>query len=173
MSSLNSFATLPAEWIVGLAVLTGLVVSVGLYLLVRWWQARSLDEMAEHSILPDTPPGKGSDPYAMGSFWERRRAPRRRGNSVAVEVSDEKQRLGPLAGYILDRSLTGLGLEVSGDIEESIRPGMTLTVRPQSSSGAAPWTRIIVRHCRQQGRRFRLGCEFARQPDSSTMLMFG
>jgi hypothetical protein len=126
--------------------------------------------VAEHSILPDSVPraADDSDPFSHGSFNERRGAPRRKGNPVDVLLSDAKAEVEPVHGLVIDRSLTGLALEL--DQEGEVDIGTIISVRP---SKGEVWIRVIVRRREQTRSGWVLGCEFVRPPDSTSMLHFG
>jgi hypothetical protein len=129
--------------------------------------------LRENSMLPYSPDsveGK-SDPFHQGGFRERRSAPRRAGNPVDVLLSDSKSEAEPVAGIVLDRSATGLGLELWA--EGDIRPGTIITVRPRKASSDSSWVRVIVRRCEKRKDSWLLGCEFIRPPGVHAMMEFG
>jgi hypothetical protein len=175
---LESISTWPAAGQLGLAAAVGLVAAMLVYVLLRslFPVARLEDDpeyLREHSILPDnvSPSAEGSDPFSQGSTSERRQAPRRRGNPVAVLLADEDVSVEPVDGYVVDRSINGLGVELDHPVD--VETGMVLAVRPKSDAKCAAWTRVVVRNCEKVGSHGRLGCEFTRPPDSQTMLHFG
>lgn len=99
---------------------------------------------------------------------QKRCFPRRAGNYIAVMLTDPDDPSRHWEGYILDRSLGGLGLQVSAPFEV----GKDLWVRPTSTT-TLPWTRVKVRHCQRSGRRWVIGCRFQEMLPSSIMLHFG
>lgn len=129
--------------------------------------------LRENSMLPYSPDAAagGSDPFQQGSSRERRSAPRRAGNPVDVLLSDAKSEVEPIAGIVLDRSATGLGLELW--VEGDIRPGTIITVRPRKSSADASWIKVIVRRSERRKDSWLLGCEFIRPPGVHAMMEFG
>jgi len=129
--------------------------------------------LRENSILPHSPDAAqgNSDPFHQGGFRERRGTPRRSGNPVDVLLSDAKAEVEPLAGIVLDRSGTGLALELWA--EGDVRPGTIITVRPRKASSDANWIRVIVRRCEQRKDSWALGCEFIRPPGAHAMMEFG
>jgi hypothetical protein len=62
----------------------------------------------------------------------------------------------PFEGWILDRSLGGLGLSVSRPVE----PGTVLLARATGSAVRAPRPQLEVKYCRLHRGRWRLGCQF-------------
>jgi len=110
-----------------------------------------------------------SDPFIEGSSSERRTAPRRRGNSVPILVSDADGVASPRHGIVVDRSIGGLGLRL--DLEVPV--GSVITVRPEEASPGASWIQVEVIRCTQVGDSWRVGCQFLRTPAYATLLLFG
>jgi hypothetical protein len=173
---LETISTWPATWQIGLATGAGVFAAALAYLVLRsLYPATGVDPdyLREHSILPEDVErsAEDSDPFSEGSITERRKAPRRRGNPVAVLLSDEDAACDPIEGYVVDRSIGGLGVELEESVD--VEPGMVIAVRPRRDVGCASWTRVVVRNYEKVGSSGRLGCQFARPPDSQTMLHFG
>lgn len=174
---LETISTWPASWQIGLAAFAGIAAAAAMYLVLRAYYAKpaAVDDddeyVREHSILPETVERSkdDSDPFSEGSGSERRKAPRRRGNPVAVLLADEDPDSEPVEGYIVDRSLGGLGVELEESV--NVEPGTVLTVRPKLET--ASWTRVVVRNYQKMGANRRLGCQFTRPPDGQTMMHFG
>jgi hypothetical protein len=137
-------------------------------------ETKEADEeyLQEHSILPNTVPRStsDSDPFSDGSFTERRLAPRRHGKPVLVLLSDEQREVEPVKGHVIDRSVSGLGLQL--EEEGEVEPGTVISVRPKDAPEAA-WVKLIVRNCERNGSLWRLGCEFVRPPDGISLMQFG
>lgn len=131
------------------------------------------DYLREHSMLPYSPEvaDGGSDPFHEGGFRERRRAPRRKGNTVDVLLSDDKAEVQPISGIVIDRSTTGLALELYAEGE--VEPGTVISVRPRKGSGDLVWTRVVVRRCEKRRSSWILGCQFVRPPSGTAMMDFG
>jgi hypothetical protein len=138
--------------------------------------------LREHSMLPYSPEnagggsdpgaeGSASDPFLEGGFRERRRAPRRKGNPVDVILTDDQEEVEPVAGVVIDRSATGLALELwsEGDIE----PGTIISVRPRRNGADPTWTRVMVKRCEKRRTSWVLGCQYVRPPDVNRMMEFG
>jgi len=105
--------------------------------------------------------------FLKGVTQERRSAPRRRGNTVEVQLvaADGKT----WVGWILDRSQGGLGVLV----EQPIAEGTALKVRPRTASASIPWSEVTVRSCRREGHQYDVGCQFDRLPNWNELLHFG
>jgi hypothetical protein len=106
--------------------------------------------------------------FLHGLTRDRRCAPRRRGNTVEVLLSDGSDRE-PLHAWVLDRSIGGLCLLA----DQPVVKGTVLRVRPVRASAATPWTDITIRSCREDDGQYELGCQFHGTPNYSLMLMFG
>ena len=106
--------------------------------------------------------------FVFGSVKGEWLALRRRGNPVAVLISDATATAPPRPGAVIDRSLGGLGLAM--DVPAQV--GTILTVRP-ASSPSIPWLQVVVRGCRQREADWRVGCQFVRTPPSSVLCEFG
>src|SRR5262249_1200401 len=121
------------------------------------------------SVNLDAPLGK-PDPFDEGSKFDRRTAPRRRGNPVAVRVSDGDARVEPVRAWVVDRSAGGLGLELEEEGEVDL--GTVLSVRPTDAPDV-PWVKIEVRNRLKHGTTWRLGCRFLRPPAWNVLMRFG
>jgi hypothetical protein len=116
-----------------------------------------------------TPNPAEEDLFIRGSAMERRSSIRRRGNAVAILISDAEAAADPTSGWVVDRSLGGLCLSVEKEIES----GMVLSVRTTNAPPEIPWVRVEVRSCRQVGHEYEIGCQFVRTPPWSVLLLFG
>src|SRR5262249_59657642 len=140
------FAFASPEWLYVTAGGAGLLVAGLTFLVVRFLTSASTtvvhdpEYMQKHSILPEH--GRqslaDSDPFLQGGFVERRGAARPQGHAVDVLLSDANGEVEPVQGLVIDRSLTGLGLEVWEDGE--VEPGTVISVRPKRASAATTWT---------------------------------
>jgi hypothetical protein len=100
---------------------------------------------------------------------DKRRFLRRKGNPVSVLVS-EAQNLGmPTEGLVLDRSRGGLFLSVP----HKINVGCLLAVRTPDFPDSIASVRLRVRHCKQKGQEWRIGCQFVEDLPWSVLLLFG
>ena len=114
-------------------------------------------------------PPAPSVPPPLTAAAERRTSRRRIGNPISIVIADEVAESEPMAGWVMDRSSTGLGLWV--DEEEPV--GTLLRVRPVKSEEADWWTEVVVRHCRAERGRYVVGCQFVKEVPWSRLRMFG
>ncbi len=110
-----------------------------------------------------------ADPFETGSHTERRGPYRRQGNRTCVRVSDPEQRLAAFEAWVLDRSVSGLRLQVPHHLPEE---GIWL-IRAASSEPAALSVEVQVSWCRQGGEGWEAGCRFLRNPTWNALLQFG
>jgi hypothetical protein len=115
------------------------------------------------------PAGGSSDPFVFGSNSERRGAARREGNTVEVILATPGDGAEPLQGWVVDRSVGGLGLRT----DVPVPVGAVFNVRPRNSTSIIPWTQLEVKTCRQEGAAWEVGCQFVRTPPWSVLLLFG
>jgi hypothetical protein len=143
----------PPDWPPWVPLLVGLLlaVGVGFYLL---------------AILRRSARPENGLPYGGA---EKRRAPRRRVGSVSVEVADADGTVRPYRGWVVDRSEGGLCLAV----EESFPVGAILRVRPPQAGGLIYWVPLWVRHLRQAGTTWEVGCQFLQTVSATTLHHFG
>ncbi len=154
---------LPTNYWIGLAIGLFALVAVAI---VGWMLVQRGHDKAQAAKL-----AAGPDPFTQGSTRERRVAPRRRGNPVAILVSDAAAEVPPVRGWIMDRSASGLGLELEEEGEVDI--GTVLAVRPLEATDAVPWIRVEVRNRQLVGSNWRLGCQFLKPPAWDVMMRFG
>jgi hypothetical protein len=110
-----------------------------------------------------------ADPLALKGSTDRRASHRRQGGSVLVDITDGEHQTESTQGWVMDRSLGGLGIEVAAPQPT----GALLLIRPASATALVPWTQVEVRGCRREGDRWQLGCQFVRTPPYSILLLFG
>jgi hypothetical protein len=103
------------------------------------------------------------------SGGEKRRSLRRNGNPVTVLISDALIPGKPLRGLVLDRSRGGLYLSVPHRIDA----GCLLTVRTLDFPDSVASVRLLVRHCKENGKEWRIGCQFVEKLPWSVLLLFG
>ena len=157
----TQLGTLPdiAIWFV--PVVGGLVCGLALLVGRRVFFKPHAPKLRDHDLMP------GSVVYE-GVSRDRRSTPRRRGNSVEVQMNlDDDKPL--LRGWVLDRSIGGLCLMG----EEAIAEGTVIRLRPRSAAETVPWTEVTIRSCREDGGRYELGCQFHRTPNWNLLLQFG
>jgi hypothetical protein len=127
----------------------------------------------EAPVAKPAAPGSGgqevADPGGVYSGAENRKSFRRQGNPVEVLVVNQRSNAPAFKGYVIDRSVGGLGLLLQSPLEK----GTQLTVWPVNAPHTAPWVEIIVRGCRQLDSGWEIGCQFVKTPPWSILLMFG
>jgi hypothetical protein len=109
------------------------------------------------------------DPFDDGSVSERRGAARRKGNPVEVFITDAEATREPVRACVVDRSVGGLCLLVSEEVE----PGTVLSVKPRNAPPATPWIQVEVRACKKDRAGYEVGCQFVHTPPWPVMLLFG
>jgi hypothetical protein len=131
---------------------------------IGWWF------VGRQAQPPATAPSSENDwdVFIHGSSSDRRAAPRRHDNCVEVLLTSESQE-SPIHGWVVNRSLKGLGLTVGMPIPV----GTILGIRPCNAPDSATWTQIEVRYCRPQGTEWDIGCAFLRAPTYNVLLLFG
>jgi hypothetical protein len=145
-------------WIVGMgAIFSTLAFVVGARFLTR------------QPVKAEPQPGAVGDPIANAADKERRVAFRRKGSSVAVQIGELNQPESPHAGWVMDRSVSGLGLW--SEKKETI--GTQLKVRPTHGPEMTPWVEIEVCSCKEYEGGWQLGCAFVKTPPYSVLLLFG
>ena len=151
-----------------------LAVGVGATLLVVYLgRVLSRGTTAPVATVPaeQTPEAAAPQPVQSvdeSASQERRIAPRRKGSAVSVLVTDE-ERTEPYRAWVIDRSTTGLCLE----LEESKKPGQILQLKPAEAPQATAWIPAEVRYSRQKGNVYHVGCQFLQTPSWNVLLLFG
>jgi len=138
----------------------GLLMAGSLWLLGRRWLQRP---------VPVPRPRPLHNSFSLEGLPERRAYPRRKGVPVAILVSDADGLATPIPGWVIDRSLGGLGLTLPG----AVLVGTTLSIRPAGGSRSVPWVALEVKHCRQEGERWIVGGRFLSMPPWSVLVLFG
>jgi hypothetical protein len=122
------------------------------------------------TAVPELPPD--STPLVTArlrkSDPDRRGAPRRKGNRIAVFLTDDPDRE-PLQGWVVDRSMGGLCVMV----DKPLAPGIILNIRPRKAPQTAPWIPIQIRSCRADEGEWEIGCKFVGTPQWNDLLLFG
>jgi hypothetical protein len=110
------------------------------------------------------------DPFEWGSATERRRSLRRTGSPLKVVLDRGCRKGEALDGWVLDRSVGGLGLYLPFAAPQ----GAILRVHPALAQGPAPMSvEVQVRHCRPHEQGFFTGCRFVQSLPWNQLLMFG
>jgi hypothetical protein len=109
------------------------------------------------------------DPFDYGSITDKRRAPRRNGNAIAILITDAEAMQEPTRGHVLDRSMGGLRL-VS---QNEVAPGTVISLKPLKCPPATPWVQVEVRSCNKDEAGYEICCQFLRTPPWAVLLLFG
>src|SRR5262245_50605309 len=94
------------EWNVMLPILAGVVASIGVIGAIRYFARSRGNAEPSSGNRPD------KDPLPVGTANEQRRAFRRKGSSVEVLILDPEPGDRPFEGWVVNRSLGGLCLQV-------------------------------------------------------------
>jgi hypothetical protein len=161
-SSLRFFTDQP--WVI--PVVGVLVASLAFLMGRRWALPRPVPEVEQPA---DDTRSMLTTAKLKANLPDRRSAPRRKeGNRVEVYLTDETK-AEPLFGWVIDRSLGGLCLNV----EKPLDQGTILNVRPRKAPKTAPWIAVEIRSCRADGSEWEVGCRFLKQPQWNDLLLFG
>lgn len=104
-----------------------------------------------------------------GTGADRRTTVRREGQPVPVLLSSAAMPGAPEAAFVIDRSRGGLKI-VSA---KPLPVGSPVQVRADNAPDNVPWVTVVVRSCRENGKRHELGCEFEKTPPWNVLLLFG
>ncbi|MFO0876298.1 MAG: PilZ domain-containing protein [Gemmataceae bacterium] len=156
----------PIDWLTGpwVVPLIGIAVCLVAYLVGRRL-------MVAHAGLA---PHEGEEVDSLnisflgGVTRDRRVAPRRRGNTVQIHVRLDPE-ADPRIGWVLDRSIGGLGILM----DEPLTPGIRVQVRARNAPEPTPWIEAAVRSCRPEGSQYEVGLQFYHLPSWNLMLQFG
>src|SRR3954469_8029902 len=111
MADFLSKIALPAGWEVWGVAVAGMTVALLAFFVGRRLVAGRSGPPDDRPMGPPPP-----DPFEVGSLSEKRAALRRKGSSVEVQICDENLTQPPATGWVLDRSLGGLGLSVEREV---------------------------------------------------------
>ena len=101
---------------------------------------------------------------------ERRAWPRSSRNIRVLFLSEDCALDEPYGGWIVDTSRGGVRLRISG---EPFAVGTLLQLRGPFASRHARWTGVRVKHVRDAGSNWEMGCEFVSLPTNETVRMVG
>ncbi len=111
--------------------------------------------------------GEGADtPLDADTLPERRTCRRRGGHPIRVDIMAAAENHDPEGGWVVDRSIGGLGLWADG--AEPV--GTLLQVR---ASGANEGAMVVVKHCQAERSSWRLGCQFIGRVPWPLLRQFG
>jgi hypothetical protein len=150
-------------WIIPLA---GLLSAAAILLVGRFW-------FRKPGVVEQIPESKPEvavpDPFLNGSMYEKRYAFRRTGRPIKVLISDADAQTPPWVGWVLDRSVHGLGLLVDQAVPEKT----ILSVRTPDAPADTPWVQVEVKRCTPKDEKWEIGSSFVRTPAWSVLLLFG
>jgi PilZ domain len=148
---------------VGVGVFAALGLIGALHLFTLWRKG---------SVAADSTNAMGQlsdDPLVDGSTSEQRLSFRRKGNPVEVQIVDTSTQTPPVMGYVTNRSVGGLCLEMQNSVELLAE----LKIRPTNAPHIAPWVNVVVRNCRKTEHGYDIGCQFVKIPPWPILMMFG
>ena len=150
-------------WIAGM----GLVATMLAFLLGTRLLGRQPVDTPQPEERPAPEPGP--DPFTVGATGERRQAFRRKGSSITVKISDVGPNAVAFPGWVMDRSVGGVGLWS----EKKVAEGTPLRVRPDHAPAMTPWVEVEVRTCKEHEGGWHLNCAFVKTPPYTVLLLFG
>jgi hypothetical protein len=151
-------------WELAAAPLAGLLFcGLMLYLGRSWLRAHHLGPPRPKDMPPQP------DPFVYGSATEKRTSLRRSGKAIKVLISDAEAVATPVEGWVMDRSMGGLGLTVRKEIKEET----ILSVRSVDAPSNTPWVQVEVKRSIPKDGGWELGCQYVRTPSWSVLLLFG
>jgi hypothetical protein len=104
-----------------------------------------------------------------GTGADRRTTVRRDGKAVPVLLSSAAMPGVPEPAFVIDRSRGGLKVVCA----KPFPVGSPVQVRADNAPDNVPWVTVVVRSCRENGKRHELGCEFEKTPPWNVLLLFG
>ncbi|HEV3445346.1 MAG TPA: PilZ domain-containing protein [Gemmataceae bacterium] len=109
------------------------------------------------------------DPFIHGSVRERRKASRRKGSAVTVQIIQAVAATVLIDGWVTDRSCSGICVSLGRAFPLQAK----LKVRAIKSGQVGTWVQAIVKSCRRLGSRWMVGCEWQTQMPAAVLQMFG
>jgi PilZ domain len=155
-----------------LPVAVGVFAGLGLVGLIHFFgrmRQRAALARAGAQASTETDEQPTSDPFVHGSGSEQRKAFRRVGNPIEVSVVNVTSQGPQLKGYVVNRSVGGLGLQM----ENSFDVLTELRIRPINAPPIAPWVEVVVRNVHKADRGFEIGCQFVKIPPWPVLMLFG
>ena len=112
---------------------------------------------------------QGPDPFSHGSASEKRTSLRRKGHAVEVWIQGVSNSAIPTKGWVLDRSLGGVGLLSAIEFKKDA----VVAVRTTNAPDTIPWVHVRVCRSASSSGSWELGCQFIKTPTWGTLLLFG
>jgi hypothetical protein len=111
-----------------------------------------------------------TDPFIQGGASELRQSPRRAGQSIRVSIQLVNDPKTVFDGYVMDRSMGGLRLQV----DRSLNHNQMLNVRSTDAPESVGSIQVQVRRITQlPDKSYEIGCQFIRTPPWAVLLTFG
>ncbi|HEV3115959.1 MAG TPA: hypothetical protein VGY58_02820 [Gemmataceae bacterium] len=155
-----------SHWEIWIIPLAGFLSAAVTLFVGRLWFRKP--KMAER--IPEPKPDVAvPDPFVGGGVHEKRCAFRRGGRLTKVLVSDVTATAPPSIGWVLDRSVSGLGLL----LDQAIPEHTILSVRTTDAPDDTPWVQVQVKRCIAKEQQWEIGSTFVRTPAWSVLLLFG
>ena len=151
-------------WVVVTAGLAAFVLAV--LGLLAWRRRRSQGPQTQ-TAPAEEPPHCSEEPTSPPQ--ERRQSSRPLGRPVEVLISDSFGTATPVKGWIIDRSLGGVGLSMA----EPVPLGTILSLRATVAPATTPWARVEIKHCEFKAKRWHAGGEFAESVSLEVLRLFG
>jgi len=159
------------DWAIGMAVIVGVVVAVGAFvmgwILINRRRARLRELAAQAGDWKDQLSPQDAFRYGMG--MARRKSVRLSGNQVPVSVTYDGNTESPWDGWVIDRSHGGLRLK----IPQPTQVGAILRVRALLASNEIPWVEVQVKNAREKSEFWEIGCQFLSEPPEEILRSFG
>jgi hypothetical protein len=107
----------------------------------------------------------GSGPVESRFTRSQRRAP------VPILVSDVEVTVEPVTGWVINRNVEGLTLEL--EEEGQVDPGTVLSVRPKEGDVSLPWVQVEVTRGKAVKGGWHLACRYVKTPPYNIRMLFG
>jgi hypothetical protein len=131
---------------------------------------RKVKAAAIESVTVADPLRAVADPFTQGGTSERRQSPRRIGQSIRVSIQLVNDPKTAFNGYVIDRSMGGLRLQV----DRALNHNQMLNVRSTDAPESVASIQVQVRRISQlPDKSYELGCQFIRTPPWAVLLTFG
>jgi hypothetical protein len=152
------------DWITWLPYLAGILLTF-----LIWRAGLRFGSKNRHLANAPARSTIGADPFLVGGTSEKRVSVRRSRNAVAILITDAEKKAKPIAGWVTDRSMGGVRLE----LDDAVPPLTVLNIRPSETSDLIPWVEVVVRNCHKGDEGWQVGCQYVKTPPSSVLWLFG
>lgn len=163
----SSFAPFFADMQMYLPIAIGGGVACIVLTILAWKYRPRKKKFFEPPIINKAWDETWTPPQSTGA--DRRTTVRRDGQPVPVYLNSAAFDNQMEPAYVVDRSTGGLKI-ISA---KPLQAGSTMQIRAENAPDNIPWVTMIVRSCREAGKRYELGCEFEQPPPWNILLLFG